>query len=55
MKIEEETTAEVSEAESETASTSEEKSSNGLFYGIGGVILAGVAVLAGILIKKKSG
>ena len=38
-----------------TESTSEKKSSNGLIYGIGGIILAGIAVLAGFLIRKKRG
>ena len=55
LKIEAETTAEVSEASTETVSESSEKSSNGMIYGIGGVILAGIAVLAGVLIKKKRG
>ncbi len=55
LKIEAETTAEVSEASTEMVSESSEKSSNGLIYGIGGVILAGIAVLAGVLIKKKRG
>ena len=55
LKIEEEATADVSEKTAESESVSEEKSSNGLIYGIGGVVLAGIAVLAGILIKKKRG
>lgn len=55
LKIEAETTAEVSEPSTETISESSEKSSNGMIYGIGGVILAGIAVLAGVLIKKKRG
>ena len=55
LKIEAETTAEVSEASTETVAESSEKSSNGMIYGIGGVILAGIAVLAGVLIKKKRG
>lgn len=55
LKIEAETTAEVSEPSTETVSESSEKSSNGMIYGIGGVILAGIAVLAGVLIKKKRG
>ena len=55
LKIEEETTADVSEKSSESESASEEQSSNGLIYGIGGVILAGIAVLAGVLIKKMRG
>lgn len=55
LKIEAETTAEVSEASTETVSESSEKSSNGMIYGIGGVILAGIGVLAGVLIKKKRG
>lgn len=54
MKIEE-ATAGVSEETAESESASEEKSSNGLIYGIGGVILAGIAVLAGVLIMKKRG
>lgn len=54
LKIEE-ATADVSEETTETVAESEEKSSNGLIYGIGGVILAGIAVLAGVLIKKKRG
>ena len=53
LKIEEDTTVGV--AEETTESTSEEKSSNGLIYGIGGIILAGIAVLAGFLIRKKRG
>lgn len=53
LKIEVETTTDISKEPSESAN--EEKSSNGLIYGIGGVILAGIAVLAGILIKKKRG
>ena len=53
LKIEADTTVGVSgEA---TESTSEKKSSNGLIYGIGGIILAGIAVLIGILIRKKRG
>ena len=55
LKIEEETAVDVSEVESEAESTSEEQSSNGLIFGIGGVILVGIAVLAGILINKKRG
>ena len=55
LKIEAETTAEVSEASTETVAESSEKSSNGMIYGIGGVILAGIGVLAGVLIKKKRG
>lgn len=54
MKIEE-ATAGVSEETAESESASEERSSNGLIYGIGGVILAGIAVLAGVLIMKKKG
>ena len=53
LKIEEDTTIGVSEEITESAS--EKKSSNGLIYGIGGIILAGIAVLAGFLIKKKRG
>ena len=53
LKLEEDTTADVSEETTE--SMSEKKSSNGLVYGIGGMILAGIAVLAGVLIKKKRG
>lgn len=53
LKIEEDTTIGVSEEITE--STSEKKSSNGLIYGIGGIILAGIAILAGFLIKKKRG
>lgn len=52
LKIEEDTTVGVSEEA--TKPTSAEKSSNGLIYGIGGIILAGIAVLAGFLIKKKN-
>ena len=53
LKIEADTTVGVSgEA---TESTSEKKSSNGLIYGIGGIILAGIAVLICILIRKKRG
>ena len=55
LKIEAETTAEVSEASTETVAESSEKSSNDMIYGIGGVILAGIGVLAGVLIKKKRG
>ena len=51
MKIEEDSTVGVSEEATEP--TSEEKSSNGLIYEIGGIILAGIAVLVGILIRKK--
>ena len=53
MKIEEDTKVGVSEEA--TKPTSAEKSSNGLIYGIGGMVLAGIAVLAGFLIKKKRG
>ena len=53
LKIDDDTTVDISEEA--TASTSEKKSSNGLIYGIGGIILAGIAVLAGLLIKKKRG
>ena len=53
VKIEADTTVGVSEEA--TKPTSAEKSSNGLIYGIGGIILAGIAVLAGFLIKKKRG
>lgn len=53
LKIEEDTTAGVSEEA--TKPTSAEKSSNGLIYEIGGIILAGIAVLAEFLIKKKRG
>lgn len=42
-----ETDATVGVPEEVTESTSEEKSSNGLIYGIGGIFLAGIAVLAG--------
>ena len=55
LKIEAETTAEVSEASTETVAESSEKSSNDMIYGIGGVILAGIGVLVGVLIKKKRG
>lgn len=51
LKIEADTTVGVSEEATEP--TSEEKSSNGLIYEIGGIILAGIAVLVGILIRKK--
>lgn len=53
LKIEEDTTVGVSEEA--TKPTSAEKSSNGLIYEIGGIILAGIAVLAEFLIKKKRG
>ena len=53
LKIEADTTVGVSKEATEP--TSEEKSSNGLIYGIGGIILAGIAVLAGFLIRKKRG
>lgn len=53
LKIEEDTTVNISEGAAE--STSEKKTSNGLIYGIGGIILAGIAVLAGFLIRKKRG
>lgn len=53
LKIDDDTTVDTSvEA---TASTSEKKTSNGLIYGIGGMILVGIAVLVGILIRKKRG
>lgn len=55
LKIEEKTTADVSDETAESASESEERFSHGLIYGIGGVILAGIAVLTGVLIKKKRG
>ncbi len=55
LKIEEEATTNVSEEAIKSESTSEEKSSNGLIYEIGGVVLAGIAVLTGVLIKKKRG
>lgn len=55
LKIEEEATIDVSEETTKSESESEEKFSNGLIYGIGGVILAGIAVLAGVLIKRKRG
>lgn len=55
LKIEEEVTTDVSEETAKSESESEEKSSNGLIYGIGGVVLAGIAVLTGVLIKKKRG
>ena len=53
FKIEADTTIDVSEEITE--STSEKKSFNGLIYGIGEIILAGIAVLAGFLIRKKRG
>lgn len=53
LKIGEDTTVDISEEA--TASTSEKKTSNGLIYGIGGMILVGIAVLVGILIRKKRG
>ena len=53
LKIEEDTTVGVSEEA--TKPTSAEKSSNGLIYGIGGMVLAGIAVLAEFLIKRKRG
>ena len=52
-KIDDDTTVDTSEEA--TASTSEKKTSNGLIYGIGGMILAEIAVLIGILIRKKRG
>ena len=55
LKIDSETTADISEETAVSESASEEKSSNGLIYGIGEVILAGIAVLASVLIKKKRG
>lgn len=55
LKIEEEATTNVSEEAIKSESTSEEKSSNGLICEIGGVVLAGIAVLTGVLIKKKRG
>jgi len=55
LKIEEETTSYVSEETTKSVSASEEKSSNGLIYRIGGIILVGIVVLAGVLIKKKRG
>lgn len=55
LKIDAETQSDVSEETTESESASEEKSSNGLIYGIGGIILAGSAVLTGVLIKKKRG
>jgi len=55
LKIEEESTTNISEEVIKSESTSEEKSSSGLIYGIGGVVLAGIAVLTGVLIKKKRG
>lgn len=53
LKINDDITIDISEEV--TASTSEKKTSNGLIYGIGGMVLAGIAVLAGILIKKRRG
>ena len=53
LKIDDDTTVDISEEA--TASTSEKKTSNGLIYGIGGMILAGIAVLAEFLIKRKRG
>ena len=47
LKIDDDTTVDISEEA--TASTSEKKTSNGLIYGIGGMILAG------FLIKRKRG
>lgn len=55
LKIEEEAAVDVSEETAISESESEEKSSNGLIYGIGGVVLAGIAVLTGVFIKKKRG
>ncbi len=55
LKIEEESTTNLSEEVIKSESTSEEKSSSGLIYGIGGVVLAGIAVLTGVLIMKKRG
>ena len=55
LKIEEEITADVLEETAVSESVSDKKTSNGLIYGIGGVIFAGIAVLAGVLIKKKRG
>lgn len=53
LKIDDDTTVDTSEEATE--STSEKKTSNGLIYGIGGMILAGIAVLVGILIRKRRG
>ena len=53
LKIDDDTTVDISEEA--TASTSEKKTSNGLIYGIGGMVLAGIAVLAEFLIKRKRG
>lgn len=55
LKIEEKITADVSEETTKSASESERRFSHGLIYGICGVILAGIAVLAGVLIKRKRG
>ena len=55
LKIEEEITADVLEETAVSESVSDKKTSNGLIYGIGVVIFAGIAVLAGVLIKKKRG
>ena len=54
-KLKIEANATVGVSEEATKPTSAEKSSNGLIYGIGGMVLAGIAVLAGFLIKKKRG
>ena len=53
LKIEGGTMVNISEEATELMS--EEKSSNGLIYGIGGIIFVGIAVLAGFLIRKKRG
>lgn len=55
LKIEAKTTADVSDETTESASEIEGRFSHGLIYGIGEVILAGIAVLAGVLIKRKRG
>ena len=53
LKIGEDTTIDISEEVTEPMS--EKKSPNGLIYGIGGMVLAGIAVLIGTLIRKKRG
>lgn len=55
LKIEAEIKSDISEEATESESASDEQSTNGLIYGISGVILAGIAVLAGVLIKRKRG
>lgn len=53
LKIDDDITVDISEKVTEPMR--EKKSPNGLIYGIGGMVLAGTAVLIGILIRKKRG